>query len=95
MDAFFVADGSVLRWTGSTADAGLKAADDEATQVGVRAETNSVAVLEGGGLSGCAVGFSAGNHAHIFETVVSQVAVASESSTSNDGTVTANSIGVV
>ena len=95
MDAFFVADGSVLRWTGSTADAGLKAADDEATQVGVRAETSSVAVLEGGGLSGCAVGFSAGNHAHIFETVVSQVAVVSESSTSNNGTVTANSIGIV
>ena len=95
MDAFFVADKSVLRWTGSTADAGLKTADDEATQVGVRAETNSVAVLEGGGLSGCAVGFSAGNHAHIFETVVSQVAVVSESSTSTDGTVTANSIGVV
>ena len=95
MDAFFVADGSVLRWTGSTADAGLKTADDEATQVGVRAETSSVAVLEGGGLSGCAVGFSAGNHAHIFETVVSQVAVVSESSTSNNGTVTANSIGIV
>ena len=54
------------RWTGSTAEYKIKTTNGN--HVGVRVDTNSVGVLEGGGISGAGVGISAGNHSHVFET---------------------------
>ena len=84
-DAFFVAEGSILRWSGSTAE-GEKQAD----QVGVRFETGSVGVLELGGISGCSrAGISAGNRSHVFETVTNQQSGA-DSVSGADSSVTTN-----
>ena len=83
-DAFFVAEGSTIRWSGSTAE-GEKQVD----QVGVRFETGSVGVLELGGISGCSrAGISAGNRSHVFETVTNSES--GSDSTSTNASVTTN-----
>ena len=90
-DQFFVAGNSLLRWDGSTAEYKIKTTNGN--HVGVRVDTNSTAVLEGGGISGAGVGISAGNHSHVFETATDVEVNDSEESSNNSGSTT-TSIGV-
>jgi hypothetical protein len=70
-DAYHIVDGSFLRWSGSTAyGSGITGmAGSNSSNTGVRVETASVAILDGGGISGASMGVCGGHRSNIVETL--------------------------
>ena len=75
-DAYHIADGSFIRWAGSTAyGSGSRTATTSGDVTfgghctGIRLETASVGVFELGGVSGARIGVSAGHRSNVIETL--------------------------
>tara|TARA_R100000458_G_scaffold54458_2_gene57587 strand:+ start:61 stop:2310 length:2250 start_codon:yes stop_codon:yes gene_type:complete len=84
-DAYHIVDGSFLRWSGSTAfGSGVAQAGSNGNNTGIRVETASVGVFEGGGISGASQGVSAGHRSNVIESLTfNQVTVEFDNDTNS------------
>ena len=84
-DAYHIVDGSFLRWSGSTAfGSGVAQAGSNGNNTGIRLETASVGVFEGGGISGASQGVSSGHRSNVIESLTfNQVTVEFDNDTNS------------